>query len=62
MVQTMEEEKIFRKEKVLILITLSYELDTQIHDYDNYWNNIYQQVGKIDELIKKFNEKTGLLK
>ena len=62
MVQTMEEEKIFRKEKVLILITLSYELDTQIHDYDNYWNNIYQQVGKMDELIKKFNEKTGLLK
>jgi len=42
MVQTLEEGIIFRKEKVLVLITLSYELDTQMYDYDNYWNGIYQ--------------------
>jgi len=38
------------------------ELNAQWYDYDNYWNGIHQQVGKIDELIKEFNQKTGLLK
>jgi len=38
------------------------ELNAQWYDYDNYWNGVHGQVGKIDELIKKFNEKTGLLK
>jgi len=38
------------------------ELNTQWYDYENYWNGIHQQVGKIDELIKKFNEKPELLK
>jgi len=38
------------------------ELNAQWYDYDNYWNGIHSQVGKIDKLIKKFNEKTGLLK
>lgn len=38
------------------------ELESQWYDYENYWGNIHQQVSKIDELIKEFNEKTGLLK
>ncbi|MEA1939662.1 MAG: pyridoxal-phosphate dependent enzyme [Candidatus Caldatribacteriota bacterium] len=38
------------------------ELNAQWYDYNNYWNGIHRQVGKIDELIKKFNEKTRLLK
>ena len=42
MVQTLEEGKFFRKEKVLVLITLSYELDIQMYDYDNYRNGIYK--------------------
>ncbi|MHC2994125.1 MAG: pyridoxal-phosphate dependent enzyme [Candidatus Atribacteria bacterium] len=38
------------------------ELEDQWYDYENYWGNIHRQVSKIDELIKKFNERTGLLK
>ena len=38
------------------------ELDAQWYDYDNYWESIRNQVGKIDELINEFNKKTGLLK
>ena len=38
------------------------ELDAQWYDYDNYWENIRNQVDKIDELINEFNKKTGLLK
>ena len=38
------------------------ELEAQWYDYENYWGNIHQQVSKIDELIKKFNERSGLLK
>ncbi len=38
------------------------ELDAQWYDYENYWVNIRRQVGKIDELIKKFNQRTGLQK
>lgn len=38
------------------------ELDAQWHDYDNYWESIRNQVGKIDELINEFNKRTGLLK
>jgi len=37
------------------------ELDAQWYDYENYWNSIHRQVGKIDELIQKFNQRTGLL-
>ena len=37
------------------------ELNAQWYDYDNYWNGIHQQIGKIDKLIQEFNEKTGLL-
>ncbi|MEA1963951.1 MAG: pyridoxal-phosphate dependent enzyme [Candidatus Aerophobetes bacterium] len=37
------------------------ELNAQWYDYENYWGNIHKQVGKIDELIKEFNKRTGLL-
>jgi len=37
------------------------ELNAQWYDYDNYWGNVHNQADKIDELIKQFNERTGLL-
>ena len=37
------------------------ELNAQWYDYDNYWGNIHNKADKIDELIKEFNERTGLL-
>lgn len=37
------------------------ELNAQWYDYEEYWNSIHSQVGKIDELIKAFNQRTGLL-
>jgi len=37
------------------------ELNAQWYDYDNYWGSIHNMTGKIDELIKKFNKKVGLL-
>ncbi|MEA3485505.1 MAG: pyridoxal-phosphate dependent enzyme, partial [Candidatus Aerophobetes bacterium] len=37
------------------------ELNAQWYDYEDYWGNIHKQVGKIDELIKEFNKRTGLL-
>ncbi len=39
----------------------SEELNAQWYDYENYWGSIHDQVDKIDELIKEFNERTGLL-
>jgi len=38
------------------------ELNAQWFDYDNYWGSIHDMAPKIDELIKQFNEKTGLLR
>ena len=38
------------------------ELNAQWYDSENYWGNIHRQVGKINELIEKFNQRTGLLK
>jgi hypothetical protein len=38
------------------------ELNAQWYDRENYWGNIHKQVGKIDKLIKEFNQRTGLLK
>lgn len=38
------------------------ELNAQWYDYENYWENIPKVTPKIDELIEKFNERTGLLK
>ena len=37
------------------------ELNAQWYDYDNYWGNIHNMTGKIDELIKEFNKEVGLL-
>jgi hypothetical protein len=38
------------------------ELNAQWYDAEAYWGSIHQMAPKIDELIKAFNEKTGLLK
>ena len=37
------------------------ELNAQWYDSEEYWDSIHNQVGQIDELIKEFNKKTGLL-
>jgi hypothetical protein len=37
------------------------ELNAQWYDYDNYWGNIHNKADEIDQLIKEFNKKTGLL-
>ena len=37
------------------------ELNAQWYDYDNYWGGIHKQAAEIDELIKAFNEETGVL-
>ena len=37
------------------------ELDRQWHDYDNYWTKMHQITPKIDELIKEFNSRVGIL-
>jgi hypothetical protein len=37
------------------------ELNAQWFDYDNYWGGIHGMAPKIDELIRNFNERTGLL-
>ena len=37
------------------------EILAQWYDKD-YWPNIQQQLPEIDNLIKEFNERTGLLK
>lgn len=37
------------------------ELDAQWYDTPGYWEKIQNQVGQIDQLIKDFNKKTGLL-
>jgi cysteine synthase len=38
------------------------ELNAQWYDYENYWDGIHKQTSKIDDLIKKFNTRSGLLK
>lgn len=37
------------------------ELNAQWHDAENYWASIHNQTEEIDELIKEFNERTGLV-
>jgi len=37
------------------------ELNAQWYDHDNYWNNTFNQVDKIDELITEFNARVGIL-
>ncbi|MHA1575736.1 MAG: pyridoxal-phosphate dependent enzyme [Candidatus Thorarchaeota archaeon] len=39
----------------------SEELDRQWYDYKNYWGGIQQSVPKIDDLIKEFNDRVGLI-
>jgi len=37
------------------------ELNAQWYDHDNYWNNTFNQVDSIDQLITDFNDKVGVL-
>ncbi len=37
------------------------ELNAQWYDWPNYWSEIHSQVGRMDELIEEFNDRTGLL-
>lgn len=37
------------------------ELNAQWYDWPNYWQEVHDQVDKIDELIREFNGKTELL-
>ena len=37
------------------------ELNAQWYDYRTYWPSIHESVGAIDEKIRQFNEKVGLL-
>ncbi len=37
------------------------ELNAQWYEYPDYWTSIQNQMSKIDELIREFNEKTGLI-
>lgn len=37
------------------------ELNAQWYDYRTYWSSIHKSVGAIDEKIRQFNEKVGLL-
>ena len=37
------------------------ELNDQWYDHDNYWYSMFDQVDTIDELIKDFNDRVGLL-
>lgn len=37
------------------------ELNAQWYDYENYWGSIHQQVEAIDQIIRTFNERVGLL-
>ena len=36
------------------------ELDAQWYDFPDYWTNIQNQVGEVDELIEKMNNKINL--
>jgi cysteine synthase len=38
------------------------ELDSQWHEYPEYWQGIRNQVAEIDKLIHEFNDRTGLLR
>ncbi|MFP4687841.1 MAG: pyridoxal-phosphate dependent enzyme, partial [bacterium] len=37
------------------------QLNAQWNDYPDYWDNIHDQTGKINELIKEFNDRVGLI-
>ena len=37
------------------------ELNAQWYDYENYWGKIHNMTDEIDDLIKEFNKKVGLL-
>jgi hypothetical protein len=37
------------------------EIQAQWYDADDYWGGIHSQVEEMDELIREFNERTGLL-
>ncbi len=37
------------------------ELDAQWYDFPEYWDQIHRQIDEIDELIKEFNDKVGLI-
>jgi len=37
------------------------EIQAQWYDADDYWGGIHDQVEEMDELIREFNERTGLL-
>jgi len=37
------------------------ELNAQWYDYDNYWGRLHNMGPEIDNLIKQFNDMTGLL-
>ncbi len=39
-----------------------HELNAQWYDWKNYWGEVHSLAPKIDELIKEFNRKVGLLK
>lgn len=36
------------------------ELNRQWHDEESYWNEIYEKVTSLDELIRNFNERVGI--
>lgn len=38
------------------------ELNAQWYDYDNYWGELHKMAPELDNLIKQFNDRTGLLK
>ncbi len=38
------------------------DLNAQWYDYENYWDELHNMTSEIDELIKNFNARTGLLK
>ena len=37
------------------------ELHRQWHGHDDYWDGIFAQVGRIDELIADFNGQVGIV-
>jgi cysteine synthase A len=38
-----------------------HDLDSQWYDFPEFWEKIQSQVGMIDKMIERFNERTGLL-
>jgi cysteine synthase len=39
----------------------SEELNAQWYDHEDYWGKIHRQIAPIDDLIREFNRRTGLL-